>query len=472
MKALKYIAIGLFLSLLGACQGLGDPILLPTEPETPPVTPTEGEVTLTADKTSMRADNSEVVTFTVLYGQEVISQNSSMQLAVTVNGGAEQKLPAGVNSYSTSEAGTHIFKAYFMADGKLLTSRNSWTVSATSTSSAEQYILSVDKTTIEADGVDKAIFSLTDPNGTNLVADANELGYIYFTDVNTGERLARRSDSFSMPMNGTYTFSARYKNIESSNTVTITVQNRAKYERYFQQVGIYKCTGAWCGPCAVMANYLEGVSSPWREHMAIFAAHSTGGGYGADPFAAYCNDLGSTLLSMFGGEGYPFLIYDLYSTQANATGGSSNIETQIRSYLVEHPATCGIAIREAALTGTTLKIRAALTSQTGGEYDMGYILLLDNQLYVGGTIESNIYNDIIFGHSSNLAAINGETKFMATADQEVVKEWSVENFPTSFKSENIRVVVFALSKTAERKTITDNMAICKLGGSVDYLLNE
>lgn len=399
MKALKHIAFTLFMLTLVACQGTGDPILLPsTEPEQPEQ-PQEPE-----DPNEQPEDPNE-----------------------------QPEEP---------------------------------------TEPTEQYILSVDKTTIEADGIDKATFTLTDPNGNNLVADANELSYIYFKNVETGKNLTRRSSSFSMPMNGTYTFSARYKNIESSNTVTITVQNRAKYERYFQMVGLYKCTGAWCGPCAVMANYLENVTSPWEEHMSIFAAHSTGNNYGNDPFAAYSNELGSTLLAMFGGSGYPFLIYDLYSTQSDSTGGSTNIESQIRSYLTEHPATCGIAIREAELTGTTLKIRAALTSQAGGEYDMGYILLLDNQLYVGGTIESNLYNDIIFGHSSNLAAFNSATKFMATADQEVEKEWIVEEFPTSFEREDIRIAVFALSKTSDRQTITDNIAICKLGGSVDYILNE
>ncbi len=470
MKFLKQIAYTLFVALLAACQGTGDPILLPSEQEKPvePIQPQDGTVTLKADKTTLRADNEDVVTFTVLYGSEEISTNAAMELVATING-AESSLAKGVNTYKTDVSGTHVIKARYTVNGETLTSQNSVTLTATSVT--ETYILSVDKTTIEADGIDKATFTLTDPNGKNLVADANELGYIYFKNVETGENLTRRSDSFSMPKNGVYTFSARYKSIESSNTVTITVQNRQKYERYHQTVGLYKCTGAWCGPCAVMANYLENVSDMWRDHMAIFAAHSTGNGYGDDPFAAYSNELGATLLSRFGGQGYPFLIYDLYSTQSDSTGGSTNIENNIRTFLVEHPATCGVAIRSTEVADGKLTIRAALTSQTGGEYDMGYLILVDNQRYAGGTIESGIYNDIICGYSGNLMAMS-DAKFNTAADEEVEREWVIENFNPTFKAEDMRVVVFALSKTSDRKTITDNMAICKLGESIDYRLNE
>lgn len=333
------------------------------------------------------------------------------------------------------------------------------------------YTLSVDKTTIEADGVDMATFILKDENGKNLVDDANELSYIYFKNVETNENLPRRSRSFSMPQNGVYTFKATYMGKESQNTVTITVQNRQKYERYFQQVALIKCTGTWCGPCAVMANYLENVSKPWSDHMTIVAAHASGSSY--DPFASYSNELGQTLLNMYGGSGYPFLIYDAITTQEGSSGGSSNIEAKIRDFLTNHPATCGVAIRSTELQGTTLKIRAAMTSSTGGEYDMGYILLVDNQPYSGGTIESGVYNDIVFGHSSNLVAMSNQTKFTATADQEVEKEWTIENFPASaFAAEDVRILVYALSKTANRENIIDNLTHCPLGGSVDYLLNE
>lgn len=333
------------------------------------------------------------------------------------------------------------------------------------------YTLSVDKTTIEANGVDMATFILKDENGKNLVDDANELSYIYFKNVETNENLPRRSKSFSMLQNGVYTFKATYLGKESQNTVTITVQNRQKYERYFQQVALIKCTGTWCGPCAVMANYLENVSKPWSDHMTIVAAHASGSYY--DPFASYSNELGQTLLNMYGGSGYPFLIYDAIITQEGSSGGSSNIEAKIRYFLTKYPATCGVAIRSTELQGTTLKIRAAMTSSTGGEYDMGYILLVDNQPYSGGTIESGVYNDIVFGHSSNLVAMSNQTKFTATADQEVEKEWTIENFPTSvFAAEDVRILVYALTKTANRENIIDNLTHCPLGGSVDYLLNE
>lgn len=334
----------------------------------------------------------------------------------------------------------------------------------------EIFTLSVDKSTIEADGKDTATFRLTDASGKDLVADENELLYIYFKNVETGKNLARRTTGFSMPKNGTYTFSATYQGKPSSNTVTITVQNREKYERYHQMVSLIKCTGTWCGPCAVMANYLENVEEPWRDHMAIIAAHASAGN--TDPFAPYSNELGTTLLNMFGGSGYPFLIYDATQTQKNSSGGSTMIENTIRDFLTNHPATCGIAIRSTEVEGTNLTIRAAMTSSTGGEYDMGYILLADNQPYSGGSIESGIYNDIVFGFSSNIVSMNAETKFSVGADQEHEVEWTITNYPTLFDSQDVRVLVFAISKTADRENIIDNLTYCPLGESIDYRLNE
>lgn len=397
MKLLKYFAYTLFVALMVACQGTGDPYFL--EPENTQNNPNNNN----PDNNNPDNNNPD-------------------------NNNPDNNNPSG-------------------------------------------YTLSVDKTTIEADGLDAATFTLTDASGKNLVDDPNELSYIYFKNTETGESLPRRTKKFSMPGNGVYTFSATYQGKASNNTVTITVQNREKYERYFQTVALMKCTGTWCGPCAVMANYLENVSEPWREHMAIIAAHASSGSY--DPFASYSNELGTTLLNMFGGSGYPFLIYDATKTQQGSSGGSSTIEEEIRGFLTNHPATCGVAIRSTELTGTTLKIRAAMTSSTGGEYDMGYILLVDNQPYSGGTITSGIYNDIVFGHSSNIVSMNNSTKFSATADQEVEKEWTVEKFPTdSFNHEDVRILVYALSKTAERENIIDNLAICPLGGNVDYRLNK
>ena len=71
-------------------------------------------------------------------------------------------------------------------------------------------VISVDKSTIEADGSDYVTFSLT-LDGQELTANDATLANVYFKHEKSGTRLERYATTFSAVKNGDYSFVATYK---------------------------------------------------------------------------------------------------------------------------------------------------------------------------------------------------------------------------------------------------------------------
>lgn len=320
-------------------------------------------------------------------------------------------------------------------------------------------ILSVDKQTIEADGDDYVTFSLT-LDGEELTFDEDKLSKIYFIHEKSGVRLERYATTFTAVKNGDYSFIATYKGQQSANSVQVKAVNREKYEPYNQKVMIYDLTGAWCPACPTMTAGLENVDPMWKSNMIVLAVHN------GDQWELTegNTDLATAMLAKFGGQGYPTCIYDLQYQNGNART-PSEIGALIESHLQRFPATCGVKIESTKLEGTTLTIEAAMTSVTGGEYEFGYAVLLDNQYYDGGTAVNGIYNDIVVAKSDNFFEM-GQNKITTVADVERTKTFVIEDVKYN-DTENMRVVVFMLTKR-NGMVMVDNANVCKLGGSADY----
>jgi len=330
----------------------------------------------------------------------------------------------------------------------------------------EGYTISVDKSEIEADGIDCAVFIVKDASG-NVVSTDDRIGSIYFKNVATGERLERKTKAFTSLENGEFEFVATVSGEETVNSVTITAKNRAKYEKFFRYVAGYKLTGTWCAYCPLMTAGVAGLSASAREHFVEMAFHSSA--QDRDPFAVGygSSDLGSYLLSAFGGMGFPSMIYDLDILAADQA--SSAIEKHILDQRRKYPATCGIRINSSYADGK-IEFEAGLKSSTGGDYDLGYVILLDNQTYTAGTATDGKYSNIVCEHSDNFMKMGKETTFMVGVDEEHTAVFTVEDVAAD-RVADLRVAVFAL-RSADGKTIIDNVAQCKVGGSVDYRYNE
>lgn len=90
--------------LLGSC---GQRSTEPTE-EVP-----EGILRIFADRTTIAADGSEMVTFRVMFGSQDVSTARTMQLVSTYEGEDELYMPYGKNEFTTTTPGHYTFKAKY-----------------------------------------------------------------------------------------------------------------------------------------------------------------------------------------------------------------------------------------------------------------------------------------------------------------------------------------------------------------------
>lgn len=330
------------------------------------------------------------------------------------------------------------------------------------------YTIEVDKTEIEADGIDAATFTVRNAAGTIVSTDDN-MSKIYYKNVETGDRLDRLSTSFTSMENGTFEFAATVSGEQTVNSVKITAKNRSNYETFFRRVAGFKLTGTWCPACPLMTSAVENMSEKDKSHFVEAAFHASASD-SADPYAISYGqyDLGTALLMGFGGTGYPSMLYDLdvLSVEKSSSGISKLIQEQRRKY----PATSGVRI-ESVVSGNSIQLTAMLKSSTGGEYDLGYLLLLDNEYYPSGTATNGLYNNIVVGCSGNFMAMGSDAFTVGAGEERAVEfELPLDSFSETRRA-NLRVAVFSLRK-ADGKTIIDNIAQCAAGSSTEYEYNE
>ncbi|MBR7129987.1 MAG: Omp28-related outer membrane protein [Tidjanibacter sp.] len=332
--------------------------------------------------------------------------------------------------------------------------------------SQDTYTLVADVAEIDANGEQKVTFSFLNGKGDDLCV--SEPGMVKIKNETTGENFAYGVNTFTSVRNGRYTFSAKWRGYEASNTVEVKVCNRGKYEKYCQSVVVYKITGAWCNYCPTMTASLHEVEKEWGEQMIVVGCH--GGNDGPDPFKL-SPDVSALLLTQWNSLAYPSCVYD-NNTFVSGAKYADNVKKNLLKQIVSYPATCGVKITEASLAGGKLSVKASLQSEGGGSYDLGCVLLEDGLTYDGGTEPSGVYDNVMRGLSGSFNYYNKATAVEVAAGAEVAKEFTIEGVKVA-NAANCRVVVFALVRSNNGQTITDNAAVCKVGGSMtDYVLNE
>lgn len=328
----------------------------------------------------------------------------------------------------------------------------------------EPYTLTVDKQTIESDGVDYATLTITDAAGQVLTEGfslRNASFHIAETDewrsgIGTGED----PNKFSSIIDGTYTITAMYNGIECEAPVQVTAQNRNKYERFHKNVAIYRLTGTWCQYCPYMTEALNNRDAYTKDHSIVLEFHN------ADEFAvgySMTMDYAGYLDQKYGGNGYPYCIYSLAEGSGKRT--VNDIKRMVKNILVTYPAQTGVKA-SSTLDGQKLTVNATVMASSDGKYDLGMAVLKDNCVPSGSAYEE-IYNDVVLVTSGNFFAMSTDS-FSLQADAEVrfEKTWESDKLDTK----NCRVVLFTL-REVDGKVIIDNAVDFKVGSSVEYRYN-
>lgn len=77
----------------------------------------EGVLRIFADKTEIKADGTDEVTFTIMFGSENVSKAKTVQLIREIEGN-EKRLPYGKNTFTTTRPGSYKFTAHYYYEGE------------------------------------------------------------------------------------------------------------------------------------------------------------------------------------------------------------------------------------------------------------------------------------------------------------------------------------------------------------------
>lgn len=330
------------------------------------------------------------------------------------------------------------------------------------------YTLSVSKSVIESDGNDAAVLEITDVNGMVLTDDENIRNTSFYIEEldewRSGIGGAGAPNVFTSIMDGTYTITAMYKGVPCANSVTVTSQNRSKYEVFHKNVAIYRLTGTWCQYCPYMTEALSKVDSYTRDHSIVMEFHNN------DEFSIPYNgsmDMAAMLLSRYGtsNDGYPYAIYSLGEGSGKRT--VNDIQRFVKNRMVADPARTGIKA-ESVVENGKVSVKATVMASVAGKYDLGIAVLKDNCRPTSSTANEDVYNNVVLMISGNLYAMSSDA-FDLESGEEVQIDKVCEHADI-LPGAACRVVLFTLADSAG-KTVIDNAVSFKIGESVDYRYN-
>lgn len=335
--------------------------------------------------------------------------------------------------------------------------------------------ISVDKTSIEADGKDIATFTITDSQGNVLTTEENK-GTIFFKNVADGTRLPRYSTGLTSIVDGEFEFVGIVNGVETANSVKVKVQNRAKYERFHRNVAIFKLTGTWCSNCPRMTSALHSLGDDAADHSIILACHNEMSA-GHPFYVSYKGtDLASSVFLHMGesSASYPTNCYDMVSLSASSS--TITISDQIMERRIDSPAAVGIKVSSFTLEGTTLKVDATVMASAEGTYDMVCTLVGDGLKYEGGYTDNDesLYNDVVLAVSGdNFLSYGSKTMFDLAVDAEYSRsfEFSFASTPSADLLKNLHAVILVHKKNSNGRSEVNNCVECAYGETVDYRYN-
>ena len=338
------------------------------------------------------------------------------------------------------------------------------------------YYVYTDKTVIEADGKDRASFTIKDQDGNIVSTDANvDSRKIWYVNVADNTRLDAKSTGLTSIVDGEFEFQGLFGSTKTKNTIKIKVQNRAKYEVFHKNVAIFKLTATWCTNCPGMTNVLNSLGEDAASHSIVLACHNDDGNYSLS-FNQTGTDLAAAValhaVPGLKGLSLPSNVYDLDVLDDVRT--VAGVTDNIMQCRIDNPAGTGVKITSVRMDGNDLKVTAAVKASKAGEYDLTCAVLANNVNAGGYGSADGVYHHMVVSvNQDNFMTLRNDTKFSLNADEEFTREFV---FPmggnvSSSALADLSVAVLSLKKDKSGKVIVDNCAECAYGMTTEYVYN-
>lgn len=328
-----------------------------------------------------------------------------------------------------------------------------------------------DKTSIQADGVDKVTFKVM--FGTKDVSNEKTMQLILIKE-SENVKLNYGVHVFSASLPGTYVFKARYydgKEILSENEVTIQATSVSGGENYYHKLLGMQFTSIGCQSCPLLSTALKQIQAKHPGRLAVASFHMDFGSMGDPMSIAATNNYRTNILGNF--TGLPRFFYNMREGTKEMISIESQIEEELQNELNNYPASCGVAIEsEYNADDRKVTITAKITSNVTNTYRCLVYLVEDGIKYYqtnGGNdyVHNNVVRKVV-SLSLNGDRFKEEVKAGIESTMQssclLDQKWNVDN---------MRVIVSMLTTLDGGMTYTcNNVNECKLGESVGYLYNE
>lgn len=407
---------------------------------------------LSADKTSFVADNTDKVVFTVM--QDGVDVTANSNVCMTGDLGVCLVSP----EFFTDEAGEYEFYAT-LKDGDESNKSNIVKVTATAPPVPGTLTLTVDKTSIPANGEDVVIFTVK-LDGADVTADSQ----ICITGMS-----CLTTNEFSSEEPGEYEFYATYDELES-NTLTVTVTG------FFPNIAMLRFTNNGCGPCT---NYMNNFFTPRilpiiDGHYVEMVVH-----------AAYPNPNDPNLYSDFyelgrawglpwegGRYGVPNGNFDMkwvnYGLYADAVSGSSvditEMKNRIQDLVDNKVSDVGFQV-VSSITDGKVTVDVTVKSTKTDTYTLFVALLEDGVAGTQSGVSGTYY------HDNTLRALvtsgnSGENLGEIAAGQTITKKYNVD-VKSGWNADNCKLFI-CVTNVVNGKKLINNACHADIDGTTPY----
>lgn len=328
-----------------------------------------------------------------------------------------------------------------------------------------------DKTSIAADGADCVTFRVM--FGADDVSHERTMHLEWSSEDGNVVEMAAGANVFSTTAAGNYRFKACLYSGGyhwSDNEVIVSASGFEGLKAYTHKILGEQFTSVGCTSCpslstaiAEVQKELPGVLVPLSFHMDFQMA---------DPMAIQATDY---FYNTYGFTGLPFFNLNMRKRSGGIGTFKTDIIEGIEMEKKTFPAVCGVAIDTEYDEGSRkLDIITKITSNASLRFKYHIFLVEDGiEGFQSGASGMYVHNNVVRKmFASDITGLNINSKKPFTPGVEVTASNSAV-LDYGWNPDNMRVVVAAMITGDSGMTFTcNNVNECRLGESVDYLLDE